>query len=460
MFEPGSFDRAREVKAAQLEKLLATKNVVGVGIGAKLRRGQPTGDFAIRLYVSQKLSEDQVGKDNLIPPVLDNIPTDVVEIGMPIPFFTTRNRPAIGGDSIGHFQVTAGTLGCLMRDRTDGQRVILSNNHVLANADSTTTNRAIAGDCIVQPGTFDGGICALDQIATLKRWVELIPQGSGTNTVDCAIATPLVAGDVQNTIHEIGCVSQWRRVTEADVVANPADPDNGQKSGRTTDYTTGRITDIDGTFIIPYASGNAVQTDCIVTDNMASPGDSGSLLVDMNRKALGLLFGGSVGVSVFYNKIENVLNALNLEFLPCTSICLYGPVILCRPGGPLTCVVGGPITCVVGGPRRHCIRGPDIICRPGGPTNICPAGGPMIFCNIGGPDSPRCPGGGGPLVICSTGPDQCLSGPEIGCLAGPPLIEGVINPDDLVKGELIIDLERISPEVREKVAKLFKKLRK
>jgi hypothetical protein len=299
MFEPGAFNRAREVKAKQLEKLLVMKNVVGVGIGAKLRKGRPTGDFAIRLYVSQKLPRDEVGKDNLLPTVLDNIITDVVEIGVPIPFFTTRSRPAIGGDSIGHFLVTAGTLGCLMRDRTDGQRVILSNNHVLANADSTTTNRAAAGDCIVQPGTFDGGTCAMDQIATLKRWVELIPQGSGTNTVDCAIATPLVAGDVQNTIHEIGCVSSWRQVTEADVVEDPADPDNVQKSGRTTDYTTGKITDIDGTFSIPYASGNAVQTDCIVTDNMASPGDSGSLLVDMNRRAAGpslRRFSGGVGI--------------------------------------------------------------------------------------------------------------------------------------------------------------------
>jgi hypothetical protein len=119
-----------------------------------------------------------------------------------------------------------------------------------------------------------------------------------------------------NTIHEIGCVSSWRTVSEADVAADMSDPDNVQKSGRTTGYTTGRITDVDATVVIPYASGSAIQDDCIVTTSMAAPGDSGSLLVDMNGKAVGLLFGGSPGVSVFYNKIGNVLNSLNLEFMP------------------------------------------------------------------------------------------------------------------------------------------------
>jgi hypothetical protein len=90
------------------------------------------------------------------------------------------------------------------------------------------------------------------------------------------------------------------------------------------------------------------------------------------------------------------------------------------------------------------------VCQVGGPIITCVGGAPQLVCQVGGP-----------YILCKTGPGLCgTGGPEIGCLAGPPLLEGVIDPGDLVKGELIINLERISPEMREKVAKLFKKLRK
>ncbi|MGB0513901.1 MAG: hypothetical protein ACPGJE_03570, partial [Wenzhouxiangellaceae bacterium] len=50
------------------------------------------------------------------------------------------------GSSLGHFRVSAGTLGCFVSDRSSGERGVLSNNHVLANL-----NRARAGDEIRQP---------------------------------------------------------------------------------------------------------------------------------------------------------------------------------------------------------------------------------------------------------------------------------------------------------------------
>ena len=71
-----------------------------------------------------------------------------------------RWRPASGGVSIGHINITAGTLGCLAT--RDGELFILSNNHVLANS-----NAAQKGDPIIQAGRYDGG--TLDgQIATLE----------------------------------------------------------------------------------------------------------------------------------------------------------------------------------------------------------------------------------------------------------------------------------------------------
>jgi len=509
MYEGMLFEKVRKVKAKHLKDLMKIPNVVGVGIGEKLKQGLPTGGICLRVYVTKKVYKDDLGRDNLIPPSLEDIATDVVEIGQPIPYqYMGRNRPAVGGDSIGHFMVTAGTLGCLVRDKTDGSTGILSNNHILANKDAPGFPRASAGDCIVQPGILDGGTCATDQIATLKRWVQLIPQGSGTNLVDAALAQPINPGDVRNTIHDIGCISSWRSVSEVDVVSDPADPDNVQKTGRTTGYTTGKITDIDATVTINYGAYRADHEDVIATDSMGAPGDSGSLLVDMSGKAVGLLFGGSPGVVVFYSKIQHVLNALNIEFLPCGTVCLLGPIICrlggpgspcrlggpihcivggpdqpCRLGGPRDCFVGGPIHCIAGGPDQRCRTGGPIHCRIGGPDQPCLIGGPgqpcrlggPIQCVVGGPDQPCPPGGGpgglcvvggpltpecragGPIIPCKSGPQQCTAGPVVGCLAGPPLIEE-IDPGKLVSGEMVIDLDRLSPEQRGLVAQLIKKL--
>src|SRR5437764_665059 len=83
-------------------------------------------------------------------------PTDEIEIGEILAFgsFRQREKPALGGSSVGHVNVTAGTLGCLVM-LEDDSLCILSNNHVLANV-----NQASVGDKIVQPGKADGGTAA------------------------------------------------------------------------------------------------------------------------------------------------------------------------------------------------------------------------------------------------------------------------------------------------------------
>lgn len=60
-------------------------------------------------------------------------------------------RPVPCGVSVGHPQITAGTLGCLVRN-AKGQLFILSNNHVLSNS-----NSAQLGEPILQPAPSDGG---------------------------------------------------------------------------------------------------------------------------------------------------------------------------------------------------------------------------------------------------------------------------------------------------------------
>src|SRR5215471_5410866 len=172
-------------------------NVVGVGIGPKVKAGRETTRRSIRFYVVRKVPAGSVPAEFALPREIRGVPTDVIETGrfvaFAVPIAQRRLRPAKAGCSVG-FQFTgsmagyvmAGTLGALVEDGS-GSRFILSNNHVLANE-----NALPIGSPIFQPGLLDHGNPATDQIATLTRFVKL--DKKKTNFVDCAIAKVLAPG--------------------------------------------------------------------------------------------------------------------------------------------------------------------------------------------------------------------------------------------------------------------------
>lgn len=152
--------------------LLAKANVVGVGIGYKVDGEQITDQLAIIALVDQKKPFVALQEGDRVPPEIDGIRTDVVEVGTIRAQNTgprDRWRPVIPpGVSIGHYRVTAGTLGAIVRDRLTGEYLILSNNHVLANS-----NDASIGDNILQPGATDRGVNPSDVVARLERFTPL-----------------------------------------------------------------------------------------------------------------------------------------------------------------------------------------------------------------------------------------------------------------------------------------------
>ena len=480
-----TYIKTRDVKNKNYKSLLKKPNVVGVGVGRKISRGMTTDELSVKVYVEKKKVLSRLSEEDKIPETIEGVKTDVVEVGK-IRFQgrRDRNRPTQGGDSIGschslaYGYIMAGTLGVALIDRTDGSEVLLSNNHVLANHDTTTENRANAGDPIVQPGTLDGGSCTTDRIGTLKRWIPF--NLTGDNQVDAAIADLNNEDDALEC--QIGCdigrVNGYRSLGESDLEIQV------QKCGRTTGYTTGTVIDVDATVNVSYETltpgGIVVRTitfiDQILTTAMSDSGDSGSLILDMEEKAVGLLFAGSSTVTVA-NRIEVVLDLLNLEFCP-------APDLHCRIGGPdrrIHCIIGGPdstvhcrigrpdmtIHCVIGGPDSeiHCVTGrPDsIICRPGTPgmviecrpgtpaTSIeCRPGGPnqiKPMCLACGPDSPMACGAGGPDTIVKV--DGCLSGPMIDIRVNPG-----IDPSKLV----VIDLDKIPKNMRTSIENMLKKM--
>jgi hypothetical protein len=300
-------------KESSENNLLPLTNVQGVGIGYKQVGGKETTDLCIVVYVDKKKPASKLAKTDIVPKVVDidfaggksQVPTDIQVVDeIKALAFTDRIRPVKPGFSIGHYKITAGTFGCLVKDTCSPCRIyILSNNHVLANS-----NNARKGDPITQPGRVDGGTTPKDVIARLSRFVPIRYGGKNKyNLVDAAIALPT---SIRHVIPPIIAAGIPKGTVEAILGMKVI------KSGRTTETTTGKVTGIDVTVSVNYGSaGVAYFRNQILTTNMSKGGDSGSLLLSQaDKKATGLLFAGSSKVTI-HNNIANVINALGVEIV-------------------------------------------------------------------------------------------------------------------------------------------------
>jgi hypothetical protein len=329
----------RDVSSFFRELTSMDDNILGVGHGNKRVRGEDTGEKALVVLVRKKHDKANLQRSQIIPKRMDGFPTDVLEVG-DIRFFSDRVsciRPAQPGVSIGHYKISAGTFGAVVKDRNTGEILILSNNHVLANLTDGTDGRSQVGDPILQPGVFDGGDKELGIIAQLERYVPLYrelaaprcpiaryfeyftntcihcfkPQyqiqvlraNEKVNLVDCAVAKPVDAAQIISEILEVGSVAG---VKEAQV-AMPV-----KKSGRSTGLTYSVIMAVDVTVKVFMTNREyGVFADQIIAGPMSMPGDSGSIILSDDNYAVGLLFAGSEYATIF-NRIDHVLDALNI----------------------------------------------------------------------------------------------------------------------------------------------------
>ncbi len=231
------------------------------------------------------------------------------------PWHRSRNRPLKIGGSIGHHIITAGTLGCFVRDGEASDRtLVLSNNHVLADE-----NNGSIGDAILQPGDFDHGQNPGDKVGELLRFVPM--ETGQPNRVDCAVATiddPLSfeAGNLTG----LGSLSGLGQPIESDGV-------QVSKIGRTTGLTHGVVTafEVDNV-IVEYDMGllrfdGQIEIEGAGDDPFSRGGDSGSMIVDDNLAAVALLFaggesGGTNGQGLTYaNPLHEVLDAINVQLV-------------------------------------------------------------------------------------------------------------------------------------------------
>jgi hypothetical protein len=273
---PSGLERAMQVQEAHTPGLMAMPGVMGTAVSV-----DNSGNPVIRIFTE---SANVAG----IPSNLQGIPVQTVVTGIIwIQDTTAKYRPSPIGVSVGHPDITAGTLGARVVDN-QGNVFILSNNHVLANS-----NNASIGDSALQPGAYDGGSDPADAIGTLYDFQEI--SFSNDNEMDAAIAI-VDDADLSGSTLPGGYGSPSSQVVDAFVGQSV------QKCGRTTGCTEGTVEEVNVTVTVCFAgwpfctqSATFVNQFTITPGSFSDGGDSGSLIVtnDGNNHAVGLLFAGS-----------------------------------------------------------------------------------------------------------------------------------------------------------------------
>lgn len=302
---PQDFGAAIAAANKHTAALMTRPGVVGTGVGLN-----PAGQPVVKVFLS-------TGNVAGIPDQVDGVGVVPEVTGMFVARTdpTLKARPAPIGSSIGHPDVTAGTLGARV---TDGGKVfILSNNHVLANG-----NAANAGDPTLQPGAYDGGIDPQDIIGTLYDF-EPIKFNGGINTMDAAISWVTDPNDVSGSSPEPadGGYGAPGTATLTATLTSPAM--QVQKYGRTTGHTLGEVTETNVTVSVCYETQGPFRCKKAATfagqigisdGSFSAGGDSGSLIVtaDANKNLVGLLFAGS-STRTIANPIGPVLTRFGVD---------------------------------------------------------------------------------------------------------------------------------------------------
>ena len=309
-------DAVRELKAALLERSwparadavaarrMAEVTPVWPGLSLGIHRVR-RGDFRLAVRVQDHAAAAAV--EDIRAAARGEV--DVRHVGRIAKrqWYRERQRPLLIGVSLGHRDVSAGTLGSFVRG-DDGAPRLLSNNHVLADE-----NRAEPGDPIVQPGRFDGGRDPGDRIGALDRFVPLIADRA--NLVDAAVAGILAEVPFEPALlRGVGTLA-------ADPLA-PEDAGAVEKLGRTTGRTRGRVTAfaLDGV-AVAYDTVDLLRFDDQVEIHgdgaaFSAGGDSGALIFSADdHRPVALLFAGNEEGVTYGNPISTALEALDLTLL-------------------------------------------------------------------------------------------------------------------------------------------------
>ncbi len=235
------YERMKRFIRMRSDEYLQDPNITSIGIGYKQVGGKTSSELALQFCVGQKVRPEalEAVTTKAVPPQIEfegvRIPTDVVQRNFKPAYLLVesealtkdprkqRLETLVPGISIANVRTTAGTLGAFVLDQRSGERVILSNWHVLH------TSSGEIGDAIAQPGPFDDNRTDRNLMGKLLR-SHLGAAG------DCAICSV----ESRNANSEVlGLKTEVRRIGKAEL------GDRVVKSGRTTAVTFGIVTRVE-----------------------------------------------------------------------------------------------------------------------------------------------------------------------------------------------------------------------
>jgi hypothetical protein len=341
--------------------------VVHVAMGVKQRQGAFGGDIAIVVFVAEKLPLDRIAEAARIPAEFEGYPTDVRTVPRTVPGGCdneTKYEVIRGGMQISagpaDNRVFQGTLSCIVRRRQDRGRenvYLLSCKHVLFNRDHGV------GDSIYQPRPETGEVLGPVQPGEIYDNVafEISPGVTRQVFLDCAIARINIdckclfgSTCTKDSIEYAESIIdlQVDGVDTIKDVRNALEPPSLEnaivfKVGRKTGKTRGRIVGLDapfgadaipvlglpemhgvGTIEIVWEPETPGALNCQGNAFFAEQGDSGSLVVDEQGRALGIISqvpppGAPPGTTSNACHIVPILDRLGI-CIPCTTGTSHG----------------------------------------------------------------------------------------------------------------------------------------
>lgn len=326
------FRAARQARDLAAAYYLFNPRVTLIDVGWRIKEsqaGQVTEDLAVRVHTrhkprgpafeafAERYPELMIDKNRIPFPVVD-----IVEATYPLQWYPYPVQPPPrgqvlsplrGGISISNeWFHNYGTLGGFVEDRTTGDKMILSNWHVLVGS-----AYALPGLRIYQPGYADGG--------RLQHTIARLERHGMDQGIDAAVAKLTNARPWVNDQWDLGPVS--------DSIA-PILGMRVVKSGRGSNVTYGVIDGVEGEYPIRYGGLwrkiKHVQRIIPVTVNseVSRGGDSGSWWLEMGtNRAVALHFAGyDDPETALAMAMPQVLEALNIDIITAVERVEVAPV--------------------------------------------------------------------------------------------------------------------------------------
>jgi hypothetical protein len=291
---------------------IQSEGIQGLGLAARTTEGKRLKEKALKVYVARKRPIDKlnvpVPQSIRLPGMDEAVPVDVEEIGqLKLQGFTGDYHRPFPGSNISHEKLSSGTFGALVRRRSDANTLyMLSAAHVLTRAGAPIPGR------ILQPGIDNNGTLNDDVFADFSESIPLTFSASGNqNLVDAAIARIHPGTPVSAAIPELGVpIGVSGLILEGSTV---------NLAGSVSGISTGKVRDPEFVTEISYLDSSGVPGRVgfrrqVLCTPFTKAGDSGALVINSARKAVGLHFAGSESSSVF-NRIRYALDGLQIQLV-------------------------------------------------------------------------------------------------------------------------------------------------